>query len=135
MDRPLGVSLVAGLAAVFGVLYFGLGLLALSGPLSPDDATAYGLTDATTLAMLTVGVALLAFAFGGWMERVWSWFVGVGVCVVGLVAYVYRLSSGGANSGSFLAILVFAVILAYLVLPGTRRAFHLARPRTEVSAS
>jgi hypothetical protein len=126
--RPVVLSLVAVLALIEG-----LGGLAL-GLLSVQMGRLFGGIGGPLGAVLVVGSALvglivcvgpilhLAFAWGVFRRRPWTWHVGIAGPVLTVVAVVIVLMSGGEPWRVLRWAIIPLVVVAYLSTPGARRA-------------
>jgi uncharacterized membrane protein HdeD (DUF308 family) len=116
--RPLGITILAILAAVAGVfgLLAGFGMMALFG--------AGGLFMILGLVTLVVSVLYLAFAYGAWTLQSWGWTLGVGLSVVSIVITLLQLTQGMTNVVSaIISIAISGAILYYLYQPAVKAAF------------
>ena len=145
MKRPMGVTVLAVLAIIGGVLQLlaGLVLLGITGLISIP-----GLTAATTalyagagfvvlggIVMLALGALTVAFGVGALGLRSWAWTMGVVVSGLDVLTAVYSIVIAGFTTAaviSSLPILIIAgVVLGYLYSHGVREAFgheHGFRP-------
>lgn len=121
-ERPLGVTILAILAAIGGVLGL-LGSLALLGFFS----AAGGLVLILGLVTLVLSVLYLVFAYGAWTLQPWAWTLGVGLTVASIIFTVIGLTQGTQELVSALISLVISgVILYYLYQPDVKAAFGRA---------
>ena len=106
--RPFGVSLLAILGGIGGVVGILLSVFALSA--------GFG------LALLTLGLASISLAFGvgAWRLRRWAWPLGVVIWALSLVDALVRLGNGELNTNLVLAPLA----LYYLSRSDVRAAFR-----------
>ncbi len=131
--RPLGVTILAVLAAIVGafMLIGGLAAVGLSGsPRVTAGQPAVG-TFLALLGLLTLalGVLYLAFAIGAWRLRPWAWGLGMLVAVIGIVVVVIDIAAGSRDTvRAVIDVAMSAAILYYLTRPQTRQAF--GRPAT-----
>jgi uncharacterized membrane protein (DUF2068 family) len=115
-ERPLGVTIIAVLAAIGGV--FGvIGSIALFSLLG----SAPGIFAAYALMNLAISVLLLVFAFGAWTLQPWAWTLGVVLEAVAIVLGLYALVDGDASA--VVSIALAAVVLWYLFQPSVKAAF------------
>jgi uncharacterized membrane protein HdeD (DUF308 family) len=117
-QRPLGITILAILAAVAGVfgLLAGFGMMALFG--------AGGLFMILGLVTLVVSVLYLAFAYGAWTLQSWGWTLGVGLSIVSIVITLLQLTQGMTNIVSaIISIAISGAILYYLYQPAVKGAF------------
>jgi hypothetical protein len=136
-ERPAGVTGLALLAFLDGLTRFvggwgamGAGGVGLFFPMTyPADPGAGGGSSALLAAgfvAIVVGVLELAFAWGAWNQADWGWLLGLSAAALALLlalgSLLFRASSPGPT---LLGVLVPLAIGAYLLLPGTRRAFGI----------
>lgn len=135
MQRPTGVTILAVLAAIGGVMgiFAAIGLFGL-GALSGAMLGAAGVVGTGFLvggfaifwALVTLvqsGISLV-FAYGAWYLKPWAWMIGVGV--EGLAILVALINWIGGNSGFFSFLISAAIagaILYYLFTPEIKRVF------------
>jgi hypothetical protein len=132
--RPTGVTILAILAALGGIIALGFGLCATiiggigGGLLAAAGAGGAGLFVGfigilSGLFVLVNGVLDLAFAYGAWFLKPWGWMLGVIAGGFGLLSELIRL----INHGGFFAFLIGAAIsgaiLYYLFTPEVKHAF------------
>lgn len=111
-QRPLGITILAILAAVGGVL----GLLAALTLLG-FGLGIYG------LVILLLSVAYLAFAFGAWTLKPWAWTLGVAVAVASALWAIFWLTQGADVVSTLINLVISGVILYYLFQPDVKAAF------------
>lgn len=133
MARPLGVTILAILAAIGGV--FGLlggltmiGLGGLAGSVGGAAGVAFGgLVAIGGLIVLALAVLQLALAYGFWTLRPWAWQLGVilsAVSIVIAILGVLRIVFYQELGGAIISIALSGVILYYLNQAEIRRAFN-----------
>jgi uncharacterized membrane protein (DUF2068 family) len=115
--RPQGVTILAVLAAIGGVLGIlaGVALLGLGGSIA-----IFG------LIAVVQSVLLLAFAYGAWMLKPWAWTLGVVAEVIGLILSVLFIVNGSSISSQVIGIVISVAILYYLFTPNVKAAFGRA---------
>jgi uncharacterized membrane protein (DUF2068 family) len=139
--RPAGVTVLAILAIVIGVLNIiaGLGFVA-GAPLIPDFAVGTVAEDVTGslksialvigVAWLVVGAAQLAFAYGAWTLKSWGWMLGLvieGSSI--LLTFIVGIMAGNLVAtleASIVPLAVAIIIIAYLLSARVRSAFGRA---------
>ncbi len=138
MQRPTGVTILAILAAIVGILGLcaSLALIGLGGVfggiLGGRVGAGAGLFVGALgvfLGVITLVIALLelAFAYGAWNLRPWAWLLGIGTEVVAGLLAVIRLIDGRGSAGSeVISIAIAAIIVYYLMTPEVKRAFGRA---------
>ena len=139
--RPAGISILAILAIVVGVLNIMAGLGFIAGaPLISEFAVGTVASDVSGslksiamvlgIAWLVVGVAQLAFAYGAWTLKPWGWMLGLvieGSSI--LLTFIIGIMAGNLAAtlvASAIPLAVGIVIIAYLMSPGVRSAFGRA---------
>ena len=139
MQRPLGVTILAILAAIVGVLglcaalaLVGLGGLA-GGLLAGSQLGAQagllvgGLGIAFGVFTLVIALLEIAFAYGAWNLRPWAWMLGIVAQGISIVLALVRLVDGrGTAGGEIVGIAISAVIIYYLMTPEVKKAFGRA---------
>ena len=126
MQRPTGISILAGLLIV-------LGLLGLLGGISSfgvaNMATSAGIAYvppvALAVANILVGAFGLVVGYGLWFLKRWAWLLAI--VAAGLRVVLDILASLGGNwAAGLLGLIVSAAILWYLFRPEVKRAFGRA---------
>ncbi len=124
--RPLGVTILAILAAIGGVfgILGGIGIV-FGGALIATVAGGLGaIVSLLGLLLLVLSVAELVLAYGFWMLRTWAWQLGFALEVASVALAILQLLFGGAGLGSVVITLIVAgIILYYLNTPEVRKAF------------
>ena len=128
--RPLGITILAVLSAIGGVLSIlaGIALVGLGGfaAASTGAAALFGLGAVFGLIALVTGIANLAFAYGAWTLKPWAWPLGVALSVVSIVLSVLTIVGGGDITGQILPIVISAIILYYLFQANVKALFGRA---------
>ena len=115
-QRPLGITILAVLAAIGGVLGLFGGIVSFAGyPISG-------------VLGLLLAIAYLAFAYGAWTLQPWAWMIGI--VVVGLAVILtivnFFIYPGYGIISLILGLLVPGIILYYLMTPDVKKAFGQA---------
>lgn len=117
--RPLGITVIAILAAIGGVfgIINGLGLMTGGGLLGALGVTVLGLPPVVYgVIVLVIGAAELYAAYGAWNLKGWAWMWLLVLQVIGILLSIYpRLNIVGIAIG--------AVVLFYLYTPQVKKAF------------
>jgi uncharacterized membrane protein (DUF2068 family) len=127
MNRPLGVTIIAILAFINGLLGLCLpGLVIIGGGISALFSGGLGLIVVCGGVLLAAGPLLwLMVSYGAWNLRPWAWWLGMiatGVTVVGVVVNIINgVGILQAVASAPLSIIIFI----YLLLPDIRRAFGI----------
>ncbi len=114
-QRPLGITILAVLALIGGVLNLlaGLGIVGL--------LPIYG------LLLLILAVAALAFGFGAWTGKPWAWTLGIGLYALNIVLQIVFLLIGWTLISSIIIPIVIAVVIIYyLMTPDVKKFFGRA---------
>ena len=129
--RPTGITILAVLAAIGGVLVLIAGLFGtvLGGALgaATGSATVGGLVVLLGVIAIVYGVLSIAFAYGAWTLKSWAWNLGMASQIVGIgLAVVYIATGNSTVSSQILNIAIGAVIIYYLNTPAVKAAFGRA---------
>jgi len=120
--RPTGITILAVLAAIGGVLgLFGGFIVLFAG------TVLFGaLGGLLGIAYLAYAALLVAFAYGAWTLKPWAWPLGVAVAAFGIILAVLYIIGGSDIANQILGIVVDGVILYYLNQPGIKSLFGRA---------
>ncbi len=134
-ERPVGISIIAVayiVLAIVSLLWSGLvfgvgGLSALFGGLvGADTVAAFGASSGWTgFVGIVVAIVQLVVAFGLLAMKRWAWILALAAVALTVLEGIIGLLSGGPFSfmcGS-LGLIIPIIILVYLLLNSTRRAF------------
>ncbi len=118
MNRPLGVTIIAVLLIVGGILGIleALDLLGVWDLFGLDDNSGVG------IGILIVAAANLLVGFGFWSLQGWAWTLAVIVTILRLVSAVVGLFIGGL-AGGIIGLVIVLIILWYLFRPEVKAAF------------
>jgi hypothetical protein len=138
-DRPSGVTAMAAVAAIAGLLDLlaGLGDIGMGGGIIGDlgfGETLDGIMTAIGVGLVLVGLLGLVTGYGLWQGSSWAWQVArlwAGLCIiVGLVGAGVELFGSTLTSeilatllGSAVPAILAAVVLWYLYRPNVLAAF------------
>ena len=129
IQRPTGVTIMAVLQVLAGLVFFGLGalMMALAGFVGmagviPDIPVFPAFLGGVVLGiigaiMLVVGILSFVVAYGYWNGRGWAWTLGIVLTVISLVLDLLSLPEGG------LGLIINALIIYYLTRPYVKRWF------------
>ena len=116
--RPLGITILAVLAAIGGLLST-IGSIVL---LAAGDAGG-GLAPILVLVTLAFGVLYLVLAYGLWTLRSWAWMLGVGLMVASILVTILNVTQGLQYPiGALISAAISAAVLAYLFTPQVKIA-------------
>lgn len=116
-SRPLGITIIAALALIAGVLGIlaGVAVLGLGGSLAATSGT----------ITLLIALVELGLAYGLWMLLPWSWRLCFALAIVNPLWELGRFLFRGADPLSLVVGVVFAAVwIYYLNLPSVRSALH-----------
>jgi hypothetical protein len=128
LGRPTGITVLSGLAFVFGAIGIVSWLTMLTGkPIWGAGGAAFvgGAYDYWTVLLL-LSVFQVAFAYGAWTLKPWGWWLGVALQAVSIAFAVHYVVLGSSFAAQLLNILVSAVILYYLFSTPVRHAYRTA---------
>jgi hypothetical protein len=126
--RPTGITILAVLSAIGGVLAIlaGIALLTLGGVVAAASGLG-GFVAIAGLLLIATGALDLAFAYGAWSLQPWAWILGVASAVLSIVSALLRIVDNGTSIGSaIISIAISGAILYYLNTPAVRAAFRRA---------
>ena len=129
--RPTGITILAALSAIGGVLGLlgGVALLGLGGIAAgaTGNAAFFGLGALAGIITVAISIGQLAFAYGAWSLQPWAWSLGMVLALVSIVwSVLLALTSGDIVSGLIsqaISIAISAVIIYYLNTPAVKTAF------------
>ncbi len=133
MSRPTGVTILAILAIVVGLLNILAGAVLLGGAMPSAYASAAAAFRVAGIAALIIGLAYIVFAVGAFRLRPWAWGLGVVLAILTIVGDVLQLGAGSSGA-SIAGIVIAAIILVYLFQPGVRTAFGQRHEPTDTAA-
>lgn len=130
--RPTGITILAILAAIGGVVSILAGIAAITIGTAVASAVGFlgGLVSLIGIVVLVLGIAEVAFAYGAWTLQPWAWTLGVAAEIVSLVLALIYVVDGYSFGSQIVSIALAVLILYYLDTPTVRGAFH--RPTTSV---
>jgi lysylphosphatidylglycerol synthetase-like protein (DUF2156 family) len=127
VNRPLGITIIAIVLAISGVLDIVLGLVGMD--ILPIDVgeLASG-SDLSGGAAVITGILTLIVSYGMWMTAGWAWLLTVAVMIFRIVVDVWAIVTHGIGSplgsAAIGQLIVSAIILWYFFRPNVRAAFE-----------
>ncbi len=106
-NRPLGVTIVAILAAIGGIIFLSSGLVLLLVGIG--------------IIVLALGFAYLVMAYGLWKGRGWAWTITLILFAIGIVVAIASIVAG--NVSAVINIIINAVVIYYLYRPNVKAFF------------
>lgn len=124
MQRPMGVTILAVLAAIGGVvdILAGLVLVGLSAVTASFALPIAGLASVLGILLVATGILDFVFAYGAWGLKPWAWMLGIVLMVARVVLDVLTFQSSSA-AGLVEGVVISGIIIYYLYRPHVRRAF------------
>jgi hypothetical protein len=124
--RPTGVTVLAVLAAVGGVLGLlgGIAALGLGGVVAAGGLG--GLLAVVGLVAIVQSVLALAFAYGAWTLRPWGWTLGIVAEAIGIALSVLFIINGSSITSQAISIIIDGAVIYYLMTPAVKSAFGRA---------
>jgi uncharacterized membrane protein HdeD (DUF308 family) len=107
INRPLGVTIIAVLTAIGGIIFLASGAALLLIGIG--------------IIFLALGIAYLVMAYGLWTGKPWAWTITLILSVIGIILAGISISFG--NIGSILSIIIHAVVIYYLYRPNVKVYF------------
>jgi uncharacterized membrane protein HdeD (DUF308 family) len=105
--RPLGVSIVAILTAIGGIVFLTSGAVLLIIGIG--------------IIFLAIGIAFLVVSYGLWRGKRWAWTVTLILSVIGIILAIASLAVG--NMGAIVSIIIHGVVIYYLYRPNVKAFF------------
>jgi uncharacterized membrane protein (DUF2068 family) len=126
MNRPLGVTIIAILAFINGLLGLCVpGLLIIGGGIGALFTGGLGLIVVCGGLLLAAGPILwLIVALGAWNLRPWAWWAGIAATGITVVGVVVNIINGVGILQAAASAPLSIIIFIYLLLPDIRRAFR-----------
>jgi uncharacterized membrane protein (DUF2068 family) len=127
MQRPTGVTIIAILSAIGGVLGLLASLVLLGLGAAGAAAGLGGLAFIAGIIVLAYSILSLVLAYGFWTLKPWAWPLGVGVQAVGILQAILQFANDSSQIVSLvISIAIAGVILWYLFQPHVKAAFGRA---------
>lgn len=135
MKRPVGVTILAVIAIIYGIFSLLLALLGVFGSALKASGVApvaysAGILAYATISNAVLGMLSLAFGIGAFRLKGWAWTVGVVALALDVVRQIIGLIIQGISASKIvvtsITIAIALVLLWYLVRPNVRAAFGKA---------
>ena len=124
-QRPTGVTIIAVLAIIVGILSLLGGLLVVAAS-AFVGAIASPVGGAVLVALgsflVLIGLIFLVAAYGFWKGTKWGWWVGIIATALSLIGSVVSLATG--NFTSVVSLLIDLLLLYYLTRAHVKAWFH-----------
>jgi uncharacterized membrane protein (DUF2068 family) len=127
MNRPLGVTIIAILAFINGLLGLCVpGLVIIGGGIGALFSGGLGLIVVCGGLLLAAGpLVWLLVSYGAWNVRPWAWWAGMVATGITVVGVVVNIINGVGILQAVASAPLSIVIFIYLLLPDIRRAFGI----------
>ena len=127
MNRPLGVTIIAILSFINGLLGLCVpGLVIIGGGIAALFSGGLGLIAVCGGLLLAAGPILwMIVAFGAWNLRPWAWWLGIVATGITVIGVVVNIASGVGILQAMASAPLSIIIFIYLLLPDIRRAFNI----------
>lgn len=126
MSRPIGITLIAIVLAISGILNVLVGLVGMD-IMKVDLGTLGSGAQAAGAGALLSGVLTLLVAYGMFTTAGWAWLLTVVVMIVRIVADAWAIVTHGVGStlggAAVVDLVISAVVLWYFNRPGVKSAF------------
>jgi uncharacterized membrane protein HdeD (DUF308 family) len=121
--RPLGVTLIAALTIIAGIVFLASGITAVTvAPfLSGTQTFLVGLSAGAGAAFLALGIAYFVMAYGLLKGKRWAWTVTLVLSSIGIALGFVSIVTG--HIGAVLSVIINAVILYYIYRPNVKSFF------------
>jgi uncharacterized membrane protein (DUF2068 family) len=105
--RPLGVTIIAILTIIGGIIFLASGLVLLIIGIG--------------IILLALGIAFLVMAYGLWKGKRWAWTITLILSAIGIILALVSIAFG--NVGSILSVIIHGVVIYYLYRPNVKAFF------------
>jgi uncharacterized membrane protein HdeD (DUF308 family) len=105
--RPLGVTIIAILTIIGGIIFLASGLVLLIVGIG--------------IVLLALGIAYLVMAYGLWKGKGWAWTITLILSVIGIILGIVSIAAG--NIGAIIGIIINGVVIYYLYRPNVKAFF------------
>jgi len=105
--RPLGVTIIAVLNVIVGIVAISAGIPALIVGIC--------------IVLIIIGIANLVMAYGLWKGKRWAWTITLILSGIGIISSAVSIASG--NPGAIIGIILYAIIIYYLYRPNVKAFF------------
>jgi uncharacterized membrane protein (DUF2068 family) len=105
--RPLGVTIIAILTAIGGIVFLASGAVLLIVGIC--------------IILLALGIAYFVMAYGLWIGKRWAWTITLILSVIGIIVAIASIVAG--NVGAIISIIIHGVVIYYLYRPNVKAYF------------
>ena len=105
--RPLGVTLIAILTVIGGLIFLSSGLVLLIVGIG--------------IVLLALGIAFLVMAYGLWKGKGWAWTITLILSVIGIIIAIVSIAAG--NVAAIINVIIHGIVIYYLYRPNVKAFF------------
>ena len=105
--RPLGVTLIAILTIIGGIIFLASGLVLLLIGIG--------------IILLALGIAYLVMAYGLWKGKGWAWTITLILSAIGIIVAIVSVAAG--NVSAIISIIIQGIVIYYLYRPNVKAFF------------
>jgi uncharacterized membrane protein HdeD (DUF308 family) len=105
--RPLGVTIVAILTIIGGLIFLVSGLVLLIIGIG--------------FILLALGIAYLVMAYGLWKGKGWAWTITLILSVIGIIIAIVSIAAG--NVAAIINVIIHGIVIYYLYRPNVKAFF------------
>jgi uncharacterized membrane protein HdeD (DUF308 family) len=105
--RPLGVTIIAALTIIGGIIFLANGLVLLIIGIG--------------IILLALGIAYMVMAYGLWKGRGWAWTITLILSAIGIVVALVSIAAG--NVAAIVNIIIHGIVIYYLYRPNVKTFF------------
>ena len=106
-QRPLGVTLIAILTLIGGLIFLASGLVLLIIGIG--------------IVLVALGIAYLVMTYGLWIGRGWAWTITLILSAIGIVVALVSIAFG--NVAAIVNVIIHGVVIYYLYRPNVKTFF------------
>jgi len=105
--RPLGVTIIAILMVIGGLIFLASGLVLL--------------LIGVGIILLALGIAYMVMAYGLWKGKGWAWTITLILSAIGIILAIVSIATG--NVTAIVSAVIQGVVIYYLFRPNVRLFF------------
>jgi uncharacterized membrane protein HdeD (DUF308 family) len=105
--RPLGVTIIAILNVIVGIIAIAVGIPALIVVVG--------------ILLIAIGIASLVMGYGLWKGRSWAWTITLILSGIGIISSAVSIAE--RQTGAIVNLVIYAIIIYYLYRPNVKAFF------------
>ena len=105
--RPLGVTIIAILTLIGGIIFLASGLFLLIIGIG--------------IILLALGIAYLVMAYGLWKGKAWAWTITLILSAIGIIVAIVSIVLG--NVAAIINAIIHGIVIYYLYRPNVKAFF------------